>query len=48
MRGKKTALAIIVVMLIAGSLFNHYMPDYDVVADDEQTQVTDGGGTNVK
>jgi len=48
MRGKKTALAIIFMMLIAGSVLNHYLPDYDVVADDEQTQVTDGGATNVK
>jgi hypothetical protein len=48
MRGKKTALAVIVLLLIAGSVFNHYVPDYDVAADDEQTQVTDGGGTNVK
>jgi hypothetical protein len=48
MRGKKTALAIIVMLLIAGGVLNHYLPDYDVVADDEQTQVTDGGATNVK
>jgi hypothetical protein len=49
MRGKKTALAIIVLLLIAGGIFNHYMPDYDVTAvDDEQTQVTEGGAANVK
>ena len=49
MRGKKTTLAIIVLLLIAGGMFNHYMPDYDVTAvDDEQTQVTEGAATNVK
>jgi predicted small lipoprotein YifL len=48
MRGKKTALAIIVLILIAGGTLNIYMPDYDVVADDEQTQVTEGAGANVK
>jgi hypothetical protein len=49
MRGKKTALAIIVMLLIAGGVFNHYVPDYDVTAaDDEQTQVTEGAAANVK
>ena len=49
MRGKKTALAIITLLLIAGGILNHYMPDYDVTAaDDEQTQVTEGAGANVK
>jgi hypothetical protein len=48
MRGKKTTLAIIVLLLIAGGTFNYYMPDYDAVADDEQTQVTEGGAANVK
>jgi hypothetical protein len=49
MRGKKTALAIIVLLLIAGGTLNYYMPDYDVTAaDDEQTQVTEGAAANVK
>ena len=49
MRGKKTALAIIVVLLIAGGVLNHYVPDYDVTAaDDQQTQVTEGAAANVK
>jgi len=49
MRGKKTALAIIVLILIAGGTLNIYMPDYDVMAaDDEQTQVTEGAAANVK
>ena len=49
MRGKKTALAIIFLMLIAGGALNVYMPDYDIAAaDDAQTQVTEGAGTTVK
>ncbi len=47
MRGKKTALAIIILMLIGGATLNYFTPDYDV-ADDDQTQVTDGATANVK
>jgi predicted small lipoprotein YifL len=40
MRGKKVALAVIVLMLIAGGAVNIlYVPDMEV-ADDTQTQVT--------
>jgi hypothetical protein len=48
MRGKKVALAVIVLMLIAGGAMNHfYVPEMDV-ADDPQTQVTEAPGTTAK
>jgi hypothetical protein len=48
MRVKKTALATIVLLLIAGGMLNHYVPDYHATtADDEQTQVTEGAGAHV-
>ena len=47
MRGKKVALAVIVLMLLAGQAVNHYYVPGDV-ADDAQTQVTEAAGTTAK
>ncbi len=38
MRGKNTTLAIIVFLLIAGSVALRYVPDVDVTGDDQQAQ----------
>ncbi len=38
MRGKNTTLAIIVFLLIAGTVAIHYVPDVDSTGDDQQAQ----------
>ena len=52
MRGKKAALAIIVLMLLAGGTLNYVTPDYDTASLDEpdqaQTQLNDSPVTAVK
>lgn len=52
MRGKKVALAVIILMLIAGQALNYVTPDYDTAALDEpdqaQTQLNDSPATAVK
>jgi hypothetical protein len=50
MRGKKLALAVIVLMLVAGQAINHYVPDVDYADQDQQaqTQLTDAPATDVK
>lgn len=52
MRGKKVALAVIVLMLIAGQAINYFVPEYDMAGLDEpeqaQTQLNDSPGTAVK
>ncbi len=40
MRGKKVALAVIVLMLLAGQAFNYFVPDVDVAGLDDQDQAT--------
>jgi hypothetical protein len=52
MRGKKIALAVIVLMLMAGQALNHVTPDYDAAGldqpDQAQTQLPDSPATAVK
>ncbi len=52
MRGKKVALAVIVLMLIAGQAINYFVPEVDTAAlddqDQAQTQLTTTPATNVK
>jgi hypothetical protein len=52
MRGKKVALAVIVLMLIAGQALNYYVPEVDTAGlddqDQAQTQLTDSPATAVK
>jgi hypothetical protein len=53
MRGKKTALAVIILMLIAGQALNYVTPDMDTAGLDDQpdqatTQLNDSPATAVK
>jgi hypothetical protein len=52
MRGKKLALAVIVLMLIAGQALNRMTPDYDTAGLDQdeqaQTQLNDSPASAVK
>jgi len=52
MRGKKVALAFVVLMLIAGQAINYFVPEVDTAAlddqDQAQTQLTTTPATNVK
>ena len=52
MRGKRTALAVIVLMLLAGQALNYMTPNYDTAGLDEpdqaQTQLNDSPATAVK
>ncbi len=53
MRGKKTALAVIILMLLVGQAINYVTPDYDTAGLDEpdqaaQTQLPDSPSTAVK
>jgi hypothetical protein len=51
MRGKKTALAVIILMLLAGQAINYVTPNYDTAGLDEPdqaAQLPDSPSTAVK
>jgi hypothetical protein len=51
MRGKKTAFAFIVFMLVAGGAMLYYVPNVDSIADPDQqaqSQVTESPGSTIK